>query len=72
MPTTTATPALYVTTFCNFAHRMKDGKPIDHECYIIPPALLRAEHDETPDRDALWSAWCRGPRRVVNRTGRKS
>lgn len=33
----------YVTTYCNFAHRLIDGKPIDHECAIIPPAALEAE-----------------------------
>jgi len=36
---------LYVSTYCNFAHRLSDGKPIDHECRIIPPAALRAERD---------------------------
>lgn len=33
----------YVTTRCNFAHRLADGKPIDHECEILPPAALEAE-----------------------------
>lgn len=33
----------YVTTYCNFAHRLADGKPIEHECHILPPAALRAE-----------------------------
>ena len=33
----------YVTTYCNFAHRVEDGKPIQHECRIIPPEALRAE-----------------------------
>lgn len=33
----------YVTTFCNFPHRLRDGRPIGHECYVIPPAALRAE-----------------------------
>ena len=33
------------TTYCNFPHRLKDGKPIGHECYIIPPAALQAERD---------------------------
>lgn len=34
---------LYVTTFCNFAHNVKTGRPIAHECYILPPDMLRAE-----------------------------
>ena len=33
----------YVTTFCNFAHRVKDGKPVDHECYQLPVKALKAE-----------------------------
>ena len=33
----------YVTTYCNHAHRVRDGKPINHECRIIPPDALRAE-----------------------------
>jgi transcriptional regulator with XRE-family HTH domain len=37
----------YVSTFCNHAHRLSDGKPIEHECIIIPPEALQAEigHD---------------------------
>jgi len=33
----------YVTTFCNFPHRLSDGKPIEHECYILRPESLRLE-----------------------------
>ena len=33
----------YVTTFCNFPHRLKDGKPIEHNCYILDPKALQAE-----------------------------
>jgi len=33
----------YVTSYCNFPHRVRDGKPIEHECGIIPPAALAAE-----------------------------
>lgn len=36
-------PHAYVTTYCNKAHRVKDGKPIAHECRIIPPKALQAE-----------------------------
>lgn len=36
-------PAIYCTTYCNFGHRMRDGRPVQHECRIIPPAALRAE-----------------------------
>ena len=33
----------YVSTYCNFAHNLKTGRPIGHECRVIPPAALRAE-----------------------------
>lgn len=33
----------YVTTYCNFAHRLADGKPINHECYVLPPKALEFE-----------------------------
>ncbi len=46
----------YVTTFCNFPHRLRDGKPIGHECYIIPPSLLRLECGTT-DWDRIHDAW---------------
>ena len=35
----------YVTTYCNFAHRLIDGAPIGHECVVIPPEALEAEMD---------------------------
>jgi len=36
----------YVTSFCNFPHVLKTGRPIDHECYILPPAMLEAERND--------------------------
>ena len=38
-----ASTKFYVTTFCNFAHRLKDGRPIGHECYVLNPKVLRRE-----------------------------
>lgn len=35
----------YVTTYCNKPHRMSDGKPVAHECYVLPPAALQAERE---------------------------
>ena len=32
----------YAPSFCNHPHRMKDGVPVDHECYVIPPKLFAA------------------------------
>lgn len=40
----------YVTTYCNFAHRLVDGAPINHECIQIPPEALEAEMDGDYDR----------------------
>lgn len=33
----------YVSTYCNFAHSIEDGEPLDHECVCIPPEALEAE-----------------------------
>ena len=33
----------YVTTFCNWPHRLSDGKPIGHNCYVLDPVKLRLE-----------------------------
>ncbi len=37
--------AVVVTTFCNRAHLL-DGRPLDHECFVLPPEALRAEDAE--------------------------
>ena len=39
------TRTIYCTTFCNFGHVVETGRPVGHECYILPPAALRAERD---------------------------
>ena len=41
---------IYGTSFCNFGHDMTTGRPIDHECHILPPAMLRAERAGDIDR----------------------
>ena len=33
----------FLTSFCNFPHRLSDGKPINHECLILDPQGLEAE-----------------------------
>lgn len=38
----------YVTTFCNQAHRLRDGSPISHECYRLDRRKLIAEHEGKP------------------------
>lgn len=34
-----------VTTFCNRAHR-PDGRPVGHECFVLPKAALKLEDRE--------------------------
>lgn len=33
----------YLTTYCNRAHCLDTGKPVNHECRVLPPAALEAE-----------------------------
>lgn len=40
----------YVTTYCNHAHRMRDGSPIGHQCRRLPVAALKAERDGDYDK----------------------
>jgi hypothetical protein len=47
----------YCTSFCNFAHRLSDGMPLNHECYCIPPLLLRLEMAGHPMMADRWHAW---------------
>ena len=42
---------IYCTSFCNFGHNIKTGRPIGHECYIILPGLLKAEIE---NEDGMW------------------
>jgi hypothetical protein len=44
--------AVYHTSYCNHGHRLFDGRPVDHECYVLPPAALQAEREDRID-DAL-------------------
>jgi hypothetical protein len=51
----------FVTTFCAQPHSLNDGKPLRHECYIIPPKLLKMERDsESPaEWDECRTAWAK-------------
>lgn len=40
----------YCTTYCNHGHRLSDGKPVDHECYVLPPKALEAEREGDYER----------------------
>jgi hypothetical protein len=33
----------FCTSFCNHSHSTISGKPLGHECYVLPPHALRAE-----------------------------
>lgn len=33
----------YISSYCNRAHDLADGKPIAHECYCLNPSALRQE-----------------------------
>ncbi len=35
----------YCTSYCNGYHRLSDGKPVGHQCYILPPEALRLERE---------------------------
>lgn len=34
---------VYATTYCNHGHALENGKPVNHECYVLPPGALEAE-----------------------------
>ena len=34
---------IYCTTFCNKGHRLDNGRPVAHECYVLDPKKLQAE-----------------------------
>ena len=36
-------PDVFATSFCNQGHHLATGRPVGHECYVLPPAALRAE-----------------------------
>jgi hypothetical protein len=56
----------YVTTYCNKPRRMVDGKPIKHECYILPTLALKRER-EGDVRGAI-DAIMHSPRKTHNGT----
>ena len=41
---------IYCTSFCNHGHRLSDGKPVKHECYVMPTEALHAEMNGDKDR----------------------
>lgn len=43
---------VYMSTYCNQGHRLSDGKPVNHECVILPPEALQAEREG--DYERVW------------------
>lgn len=43
-------PRIYCTSYCNRGHYMKSGKPVGHECRVIPPEALKAEREGNYER----------------------
>jgi len=43
---------IYCTSYCNHGHRVTDGKPVEHECHILPPEVLEAEREGNFERAA--------------------
>ena len=37
--------SIYLTTYCNHGHRTSDGKPVEHECHVLPPKAIQAERE---------------------------
>lgn len=42
--------SFFCTSYCNHAHSMITGRPLNHECHILPPSALRAEYLGNFDR----------------------
>lgn len=36
---------VYCTSFCNHGHRLSNGHPVNHECYVLKPEALRLEKE---------------------------
>lgn len=41
------TGGVFQTSFCNHGHRLSNGVPINHECYVLNPDAL--EHERQGD-----------------------
>lgn len=61
---------VYSTSYCNQGHWIDTGRPVGHECYVIPPRLLIAERDGDIDAMVLWSEWLSSSARKRTVAGR--
>lgn len=44
---------IYCTSYCNHGHVLETGKPVEHECYVLPPEALLAEQQQDFERAAM-------------------
>jgi len=58
---------IYCTSFCNFGHYLDTGRPIGHECYIIPPRFLQMEREDKPWPEAARRKWSKHRSIVIGR-----
>lgn len=59
-------PKHYVTSYCNRPHRMRDGKPVRHECAVLPWRALELEREGNVE-EAIARIEAAGPLRVMRR-----
>lgn len=60
---------LYLTSFCNRLHCMRTGRPIEHECFLLPPAALRAEREDQISKSVSILAEARAEGRLRRHRG---
>lgn len=36
---------VYLTSFCNHGHRLSNGHPVNHECWVLKPEALSLERE---------------------------
>lgn len=59
------------TTYCNKAHDLVDGVPINHLCFVLPVEGLTAEHKgDFNEANRLFQVWRESGGRRIHR-GRK-
>lgn len=44
---------IFATTYCNRGHVLETGKPVEHQCYVLPPEALLAEQQQDFERAAM-------------------
>lgn len=44
---------IYHTSYCNHGHVLETGKPVEHECYVLPPEALLAEQQQDFERSEM-------------------